>query len=219
MFSVICVLKSGSVFDASWVEKLRDGVARNLTLPHRFVCLSDVEVPCERIELIHGWPGWWSKLELFRPGAITGPTIYFDLDTVITGNINQLARIPHDFAMLPSFNAPGMVNSTMMWFRKVPHHVYEKFLKMPQCYIDHHERHQNAQTCYIGDQAFIHDALDREVDLIDVPSIKSYKHHCRNRFPIDASVVCFHGLPRPSEVIDPWMQQHWNGKWESRSQA
>ncbi len=40
-------------------------VQDNLKLHHRFVCLSDVDVPCERIFLKHGWPGWWSKVELF----------------------------------------------------------------------------------------------------------------------------------------------------------
>jgi len=58
MFTVICVLRSGGQYDAEWVRKLRDGVKRNLARPHRFVCLSDVDVPCERIPLQHDWPGW-----------------------------------------------------------------------------------------------------------------------------------------------------------------
>ena len=210
MLTVICVLKSGGdVYDQSWVEKLKAGVERNLTIPHEFVCLSDVEVPCKRIPLQHDWKCWWSKIELFRKGVITEPTLYLDLDTVIVGNINALARQQSDFAMLPNVNVKGMVGSGIMWFNEVPHHVYEKFAKMPQCYIEHHERNANASTCYIGDQAFIHDALNNNVDTITTDGIKSFKHDCRNRLPIDASVVCFHGKPRPNEVHNEWMERYW----------
>ena len=85
--TIACVLRSGGDFDAEYVERLRDGVAANLSLPHRFVCLSDIEVPCERVALRHGWPGWWSKLELFE--QLKGRVLYFDLDTVIAGSLNR----------------------------------------------------------------------------------------------------------------------------------
>ena len=68
MITILCVLKSGGVYDIEWVRKLRDGVSRNLSQEHRFVCLSDVPVPCRRIPIEHHWPGWWSKIEMFKPG-------------------------------------------------------------------------------------------------------------------------------------------------------
>jgi hypothetical protein len=205
MLTVSCVLKSGSYYDAEWVGKLQRGVARHMSHPHRFVCLSDVEVPCERIPLKHDWPGWWSKIELF---SLDGLMLYFDLDTVITGSIDGLANLPHDFAMLRSFSAPNAVGSGVMWFRKTPHQVYEKFARMPECYIEHHERNADAETAYVGDQSFIHDCLG-DVPLIDLPEVKSYKRHCRNKLPPDASVVCFHGVPRPPEVQTEWMARSW----------
>jgi hypothetical protein len=33
----------------------------------RFVCLADTPVTCERWPLLDDWPGWWAKMELFRP--------------------------------------------------------------------------------------------------------------------------------------------------------
>jgi hypothetical protein len=209
MFNVCCVLKSGGVYDASWVEKLERGVKRHLKIPHRFYCLSDVAVPCERVELEHDWPGWFSKIELFKPGVITGDTLYLDLDTVITGDLTPFTNLPNDFAMLRNFTYPEMVGSGVMWFRKVPHQVYTKFAKMPECYIAHHERMANVETCYIGDQAFIHDALDRKVDTLDRLPIRSYRYHCRYRLLPDTSLVCFHGRPRPPEVKSDWMREHW----------
>lgn len=216
MLTVISVLRcthtSQPRYTPEWVKKLRDGVARNLKQPHRFVCLSDVDVPCERIPLEHDWGSWWAKIELFRKGVIEGETLYLDLDTVITGPID-LSRMRMDFGMLRNFWQPDMVGSGVMYFsgENVPHKVYDKFVKQPQAYIRHHER--NADGPYVGDQAFIWDALDREIIQVNefLPGIKSYKFHCVKALPKDASIVCFHGRPRPSEVNTEWMAEHWNG--------
>ena len=130
--TVICVLRSSPEYDASWVEKLKNGVERNMTVPHVFKCLSDVEVPCERIPMVEDWPGWWSKIELFRPGVITGKTLYLDLDTVILSNIDHLTNFKHDFAMMRNLNAPYMPGSAVMWFGKPPSsEVYDRFKKDP----------------------------------------------------------------------------------------
>lgn len=206
---VICVLRSGGTYDASWVQKLKNGCERHLP-QHVFNCLSDVPVPCNRIPLKHDWTGWWSKIELFRPGVVDRPTLYLDLDTVLVGP-TQIHRNGVDFAMLQSFWRPDAVGSGVMYFSgdNVPHHIYEKFAKQPQAYIKHHER--NADGVYVGDQAFIWDALGPDIPRINdyLPGIKSYKMHCTRRLPADASIVCFHGRPRPNEVDTDWMRQHW----------
>ena len=210
MLEVICVCKSGGIYDAEWVRKLRDGVNRNLSIKHRFRCLSDIEVPCERIELKHDWPSWWAKIELFRPGVIDCPTLYLDLDTVVTGPLDPVLEVPTDFAMLRNFWDEEMVGSGVMWFGdNVPHGVYTKFAKQAQAYIEHYRR--NASGPYVGDQAFIWDTLNREVEHINdyLPGIYSYKMHCKKYLPKDSKLVCFHGEPRPTEVKTEWMSKHW----------
>ena len=209
MLTVICVLRSGGGYDASWVEKLKNGCERNMP-KHIFNCLSDVPVPCNRIPLKHDWSGWWSKIELFRQGVIDGPTLYLDLDTVIVNKV-EIMRNGVDFAMLQSFWTDDMVGSGVMYFsgENVPHHIYDKFAKQPQAYIKHHER--NANATYVGDQAFIWDAMGHDVARINdyLPGIKSYKMHCQKRLPADASVVCFHGRPKLTEVDHEWVRTHW----------
>ena len=211
MLSVICVLRSGGLYDAEWVRKLRDAAERQIKRKHRFRCLSDVDVPCERIPMQHDWPSWWGKIELFRPGVIEGESLYLDLDTVITGKV-EILRNGVDFAMLQSFWTEDAVGSGVMYFSgdNVPHKVYEKFAKQPQAYIKHHER--NADGVYVGDQAFISDCFGQEnIARINdyLPGIKSYKMHCHRRLPADASIVCFHGRPRVPEVDHDWMKEHW----------
>mgnify|MGYP001611454496 CR=1 FL=1 len=209
VLTVMCVLRSGGIYTPEWVRKLRDAVERNIVGRHKFVCLSDVEVPCERIDLAVDWPSWWGKIAMFRPGVIDGPTLYFDLDTVITGPVDP--NVPHDFAMLQSFWKEDMVGSGVMWFsgQNVPHNVYTKFVKQPKAYMAHYERNKDGP--YVGDQAFIHDTLNKDVPTINdhLPGIKSYKMHCHRRLPADARIICFHGVPRPSEVKTEWMEKHW----------
>lgn len=209
MLTVICVLRSGGIYDSSWVAKLKAGCERHLP-KHIFNCLSDVPVPCNRIPLKHDWIGWWSKIELFRPGVIDSQTLYLDLDTVLTGPVRMHGG--PDFAMLRNFWTASMVGSGVMWFSgdNVPHKVYEKFAKQPKAYMAHYER--NRDGSYVGDQAFIHDTLGPKIEHINdyLPGIKSYKMHCTRRLPADASIVCFHGVPRCTEVDADWMRQHWS---------
>jgi hypothetical protein len=201
---VLCVCKSGGEYSAEWVRKLKDGVARNLTVPHEFKCLSDIEVP-DRIPLRHKWPGWWSKIELFR--EITGPTLYLDLDTVITGPLAHLVSLPDDFAMLRNFHVPEFVGSGVMWFGKPQRHVYERFCEKPFKWIEYHDRKRNGP--YLGDQAFIWESMGKNVKHLPMETIKSYKFHCKNGLPENTSVVCFHGQPKLPDVKADWITENW----------
>jgi hypothetical protein len=201
---VICVCKSGGEYSAEWVRKLKDGVARNLTVPYEFKCLSDIEVP-DRIPLRHKWPGWWSKIELFR--EITGPTLYLDLDTVITGPLAHLVSLPHDFAMLRNFHVPEFVGSGVMWFGKSQKHVYERFCEKPFKWIEYHDRKRDGP--YLGDQAFIWEAMGKKVAHLPMETIKSYKFHCKDGLPENTSIVCFHGQPKLPDVKADWITENW----------
>jgi hypothetical protein len=211
VFTVACVMKSGGIYTSEWVGKLQRAVSRNLTRPHRFVCFSDVEVPCERIALQHDWPGWWSKIEMFKSGALNEHTLYLDLDTAITGSLDGLTNLDSDFAMLQNLANPEYVGSGVMWFRKVPTQVYTRFAKQPDAYIAHYDRHRNGS--YVGDQAFIADTvgldkIDRLTDLF--AGIKGYKYHCKTKLPPGTSIVCFSGDPKPTDVNDEWLLEAWH---------
>lgn len=72
-----------------WVQRLRNMVARNLG-DHCFVCLSNVDVEgVETIPLVNDWPGWWAKLELFRPKLFPegSRVLFIDLDVVIVDDL------------------------------------------------------------------------------------------------------------------------------------
>lgn len=194
MLTIACVLKSGGIYDATWVARLQAMVARHLPFPHRFVCLSDCYVPCERIPLEHNWHGWWSKIELFK---LKGPVLYFDLDTAIVGDLTDVAThaMCSRFTMLQDFYAPGHFGSGVMaWGGEPPAGLYGAFTLSPDAMM-------RAKRARMGDQAFIEDVYGK--DRIErwqsaVPGqIVSYKVHCLGGVvPLSARVVCLHGKPK-----------------------
>lgn len=212
--TVACVLRSGGIYDAEWVRKLRDGVARNLSLPHRFVCLSDVDVPCERVPLATGWKGWWSKIELFR--ELTGHTLYFDLDSVVVGSLDRIAEYPHRFTMSHDFYHGNPCSTAMAWNGDYSF-IYEMFKDNPAGYAKYYDG-LLAKEKRIGDQAFIEDCLKKRGLPIDFfqnvtgrYSVASYKvDKCDKALPPDAGVVAMHGRPKPHQLGHiKWVKEHW----------
>lgn len=170
MLTVACVFKRrtapmiggkvGSVYDETWVEKLRRGVARHLHVPHRFVCLSDAPVgDIETIPLVHGWDGWWSKVELFRPGALSGPVLYLDLDVLVADDITAMAGPFDEMVMLEDAH-PGVINSTAMWWN-ADNPLYATIYHQFAANVGGHAR-QRQGIAGLGDQALIVDVL-REI--------------------------------------------------------
>jgi hypothetical protein len=212
------VLRSGGVYTSEWVAKLQRGVARHLTIPHRFVCFSDVDVPCERIPLLHDWPGWWSKIELFT-NPIEGVTLYFDLDTVIVGSLDAIASHPHTFTMAHEFYRPSLLCSTAMAWSGDHSYIAKSFAQDPEAFAYAYDTTLVNSCGRIGDQAFIEDALDandphgfRDTfrDLFGERSIASYKvHNCQDAPPADAAAVAFHGSPKPHQISDGWVPASW----------
>jgi len=207
--TIACVLRSGGIYTDAWVERLQRGIERNITTPHSFVCLSDVPVSCKRIPLITDWPGWWSKLELFRPGLFDGPVLYFDLDTLIVGNLDRIVRHKHVFTGAHEYNRPTQFCSTaMMW--EGDFGIFEAFdMSLARNYRTHKK---------IGDQAFIEDHLNATGvkwttfrDLFGERTVASYKiHKCQVKPPKDAVAVAFHGKPKPHEINFGWVASQWS---------
>lgn len=193
MLTVACVLKSGGIYDATWVARLKAGVARHLPLAHRFVCLSDVDVPCERIPLQYKWPGWWAKIETFR---LKGPVLYFDLDTAIVGDLTAvaIAAESRSFIALRDFYRlrDGIGSGVMAWSSVFPAAAHYEFTR--------HNAYWQDRLLSSGDQGFVeeyiaHGGIDRWQDVVD-DQIVSYKIHCRNGIPPNARAVCLHGKPK-----------------------
>jgi len=213
MTTIATVLRSGGEFTPEHVQELRHAVATNLHRPHRFVCLSDLPVPgIEVIPLAHDWPTWWPKVELFRTGIFEGPVMFFDLDTWITGSLDAFAEEPTEMAMLSDFYHPSNAASGMMMWVPSPatEEIYWEFLRDPAGIMRRLEGS--------GDQAWIRSVAPDATRIQNLfpGKVVSWKVHCaEGGIPPTASVVCFHGKPRPWEVQAETIAKHSDlcGKW------
>lgn len=109
--TVVCLWIKGKgkrAYGPHYVANLRSMVARHLSLPHRFVCLTDnIEGLPEGVEGIYvkkprKQVPWWLKLRLFSSKyGWSGRLLYLDLDTLVIGSLDEIATFPAPFALLP----------------------------------------------------------------------------------------------------------------------
>lgn len=221
MINIVCVLRQGGKvgYDASWVEKLQNSVSRNLSTPHRFICLSDVDVPCERIpmDMVNDpkAPGWWAKLQLFKPGLFQGPVLYFDLDTVITGRLDELVNTvmsQHDFLMEYDSNY-NISSSAILYWNGDYSNIYHEYMKDPAYYEHRYSLANQGPERQVGDQAVIA-TLTPHRYINDVCPRQWFHVVGKQDHRADLSqvkVLMFRkAKQKPSTMLDhPLVQQHW----------
>jgi hypothetical protein len=223
------VLRSGGDFGHAYVERLKNAVAANTNVPHKFICLTDMR--SQRLEaegvfcmpLVSDWPAWWAKIEMFR---ITGSVVYFDLDTVITGSIDGLLEASlcseDRFIMRRNFKKAVWSSNVMAWSGD-----YRWLVESMRSYAKPRFRRRRSAVnliadsrSYRGDQDWIAAKLEENSIAIEtaqsvLPGIYSYKKDIvvrNNGIPENASVIVFHGVPRPHEVRNPqrWLTDNWH---------
>jgi hypothetical protein len=207
--TVACVLRwtPGCDYDVSYVTKLKAMVERHLKVPHRFVCYSNIDVPCERLPLQANWPGWWSKMEVFNP-EVPGRIFFMDLDTVLTGDITAMSQRT-DLVMIHGFHGTRTYASGFMMLPESDRaEIFQRFTANPHRYMQEFK--------FSGDQAFIGRNIKWAATWQEEfpRQLVSYKFECRDKnddtLPPGARVVCFHGTPRPHQMpADHWTMEHW----------
>lgn len=217
--TVACVFRRSADYTPEYVHKLRDMVARHLHAPHHFVCLTNEKVGVETIPLVTKWPGWWAKLELFRPRLFNGPVLYMDLDTVIVGDITDIALAKYDFAACTNWKGDrhDVISSAVMaWDGTVDHsNIFSTFTP---AMIPQYEK----SWARWGDQGWIQDHLKRPFEslLLRWPgrfvhtktNVWKGRHATNVDAPKGASVVCFSGKPRPHQLPpENPLYKHWVG--------
>jgi len=221
--NVVCVYKTGRVYTEEYVRKLYEGVSANLSLDHEFICLTDSPSSvgfCETIPLKHKWPGWWSKIELFRPDLPFQACLYFDLDTIILGNIDELVRLAFEFPFitLRGFNqhyafkhrrelnlATGVMAGNFPSCAK----IYHTFCQKP----DEHMKAKRERWRH-GDQGFVASIVG-----LDGPRLQDYlpddyivgkkRTGKGTRIPKKARVLAWSGNPRLHTITEGPVAELW----------
>lgn len=261
MIAVVC-MKWGTAFGPEYVNVLFRGVKQNLSEPFSFYCFTDNPVgladgivarplpdlgflPPKRFRM-----GCWPKIGLFQPGLIEEDcALFLDLDVIVTGSLDGFVDQQHAegglhilrewnsglWNLLPLALRPdrGAQSSVFGWSPTEQQHIYEALRADPEA----------AFAAFKNDQQFIR-RMARGLRYWPHKWAVSFKKSCvwlypfnlvlPNRLPpASASLVVFHGAPRPHEVARSgterwgtsrrfgfgpiaWVQAYWSGKDDAR---
>jgi hypothetical protein len=228
-----CVIH-GNAYNWEYVERLYNMLNRHITPGIRLHVYTEADRPVPPTMIKHelvdwkiGGPkkSWWYKVQVFNAEYHQGPLLYFDLDTVITDNIDWIwqSSLQHfwtvrDFKYL--WNPTSYtINSSIMWFNTMKfNNVYQKFIEQDiNCVLKK----------YRGDQDYLVDIIPHnQRKFLDIARVKSWRWQAldggfnfRNRtyqnpgtgtkITNETSVLIFHGKPKPDSLKDPVILHHW----------
>ena len=239
--AVVCV-KWGTKYGFDYVKNLCDGVKTHLSLPHDFYCLTDdlsslsasgsEAYDIKGIQLETGWTGWWNKLCLFSKQSTlskldprTTKVLYVDLDTIVTGSLDEIGGYGGPFAILSTdgldnegsdfsdgYNSSivifdvtkpavvDLIESTI--YRPLAHHfeVTHQFV--------HRLDHWLEMTVLAADllqDLFPHQILEYTHDIVNGNN---------GKVPGNGRIVNFPLAPKPHQICDShrWMRKDWGMK-------
>lgn len=228
-----CVIHSDG-YTWEYVDRLYSMLSRHISRGIRLHVYTeaDREVPEPYIKhALDDWKisgpkkSWWYKMQIFNSKYHAGPLLYFDLDTVIIGNLDWLVNLSldyfwtvRDFKYLWKSNN-FTINSSIMWFNTTQFHsVWEDFSS---------KKLEKITALYRGDQDYITEAIPvARRRFFELERVKSWRWQCldggysfaqkRHLLPNTGtsvtdptSVLIFHGKPKPGEITDPVVVQHW----------
>ena len=247
MVANVIAIKWGNVYGPGYVNRLRNSVARNLGRPHRFVCFTDNDdgiddeietypIPDIHVPDVPTHCTTWKKLALFQTGIgdLKGSCLFFDLDIVITGSLDEFFEHekgrfcgirewvqPHRKVIA---RRPTEINASVFRFEADSmQHVLDEFNSDPE-FVLRNFRHE---------QRFISHLLGSHVSYWPAHWVVSFKRHCLPAFPLNllrtpelpshARIVAFHGNPKPQEAMKgfvdgpihrkcratPWINEYW----------
>lgn len=203
---------SKDIFTPEWADKLYRGIARNMREPFRFVCLVDQEYefqePIDAIPFLGNYRNMWCLLEALRPDIDENQKLFMGLDTIIRGDITHIANYSPDFAMTRDpYYQKTRCSGVMSFNNKTAGPIWEQFVhdsnrddfKMSGKWVsDMIWLDKNIPECPLIQDIFPDQIQSYKVDIVrDGKSLE------------DARIVYFHGIPKPHEMSDDWVKEHW----------
>lgn len=213
--NVFCV-RMGTFYGPEYVERLRNMVLRHSKgWDVSFWCITD------QTDTPEGWhtvkpmgphsERWWAKMELFNT-ELRGDrqSVYFDLDTVIVGDLGPLFSLKLDFGICANFTRavqpdyPCAYGSCVMtlgpgWgdgLWSVWQHKWQTMVNQAGVYGD-----QWAIGKFYPMARLLQDALK--------PSYFVGRRAFTDKLPPGAAIMVFAGKVKPHTSKLPWVKEHW----------
>lgn len=225
MIKQILSIRWGDKYGADYVNRLYGMVARHVTPPFRFYCLTDdpagvrPEVTCLPLpdlgcEMPRTRQGVWGKARLWRSDiGIEGTVLFIDLDVVITGSLDDMFShgAPDDVILARNPNTPferlGQTSIYRFPVGKLAP-LHRIFCADPQGVAER----------YVFEQRFVTRNAPGGVSFWPSPWVRHFRWHCVPTFPTNyfrdpvlpagTRVVIFAGALNPPDAIA--------GRWSKR---
>jgi len=197
-------MKWGKLYGPEYVNRLRNGVARNLSYPHRFICFTDdaygidpgIEIfPLPSLDLPPANQDLrWRKLTLLGKDifGLTGTALFLDLDLVIVDRLEEFFDKPEPFLIIRDMDLfrskplrkltpakdkflNSIGNSSVFRMQMGAHSdILEEFVRDPAA----------ALNSFKDEQQFLSSELDKRGLLVYWPKewCVSFKNHCIPRY-------------------------------------
>lgn len=175
-------------YGEEYVYRLRDSVEKHLSIPHRFICLTDrdLDVDTIRIEPKYKWNH--NKLIMFSDIGLKGRVIALDLDCIIQGSLDDFAQYNGPMAVCESFGQKGLAGGSMIGFEANTLNLFDRFLA---------NREKWEQITHGSERLFYRMAAKTDFWQRMYPgTIASYKRD-NPETKKNARIVFYHGEPRP----------------------
>ena len=198
-----------------YVRRMRRMLQRHTTIPYSFTLFTD------RPKLFSGfdarklepasWKGCLPKIEAFNPAnGFKGRVFVFDLDTVITSNIDDILQFDADFVVRAWYG--GLLKG--VWQPDGDSLSFQAGQFVERIWQPLQDGPEEAESFTGGRERWWYRSIlgRKEIAMWQwhfPDRFISYRHHCRNGLPEKASVVSFHGRPRIHEVDKSWVKEHW----------
>ncbi|HCU65723.1 MAG TPA: glycosyltransferase [Rheinheimera sp.] len=231
--NILCI-KWGKKYGPDYVNKLYNMVSRNLTLPFRFICLTDDAegIDASKVEVkdipkvgfadFDNREPWsfghgWLKVTSFADPLydLTGPTLFIDLDVVIVGNIDCFFEPEGEFRVIKEWDKKDETGNTSVYRFNIGAHAD---------LIENLKNNKDKVLASVrNEQEYVTSYLNKQGKLQYWPAgwCVSFKRHCMPKgimsffkpatIPEGAKIVAFHGKPNPPDAI-----LGVSGKWYRR---
>ena len=192
---MLCLVRQGNKYGPEYTRMLRRMAMETSGLDT--IVLGDGEDADIRLEF--NWPGWWSKLEAFRPD-LEGlrPFLFVDLDSFILKDVSSLIRdepwICREW-WTRGGQTIGKVQSSVMVIPKDTSEIWETWTLHPLQWMG-----------LWGDQAFLEKFKWNFIQDEYPDYVGSYKLH--NKEKPETRIVTFHGKPKPPDAKG-WPEEIW----------
>jgi len=202
MVNVYTVFVKSDIYTSEWVYKIKRSLEKNSTIPFRFFCLTNEQLPgVETLKLYHP-NGWWSKMELCRPD-IKGRVHYLDLDTLIVGNLDFFLAEEESLLYKDWLWSDQKESALFVLNEEERREVWDFWSKDPRSHMFN----------FFGDGRVYNFCIGKKVKSLQERhpgKIRTWKETDMKSLPLGCKILSFSGQPKQNSFDDShWIKKYW----------